>query len=127
MTQRKPTALWNRSTGLLTTHTNPQFSLISAQSPLLLGKSSASIFQRRTRYKFHSNKLDRKGRKLHRLKRQAIFTEAPQTEWGEPFDFRSHRSRTNYPFRLFLIYDKNRQTISFIMVRVFSIICHVFC
>ena len=33
----------------------------------------------------------------------------------------------NYPFRLFLIYDKNRQTISFIMVRVFSIICHVFC
>lgn len=33
----------------------------------------------------------------------------------------------NYSFRLFLIYDKNRQTISFIMVGVFSIICHVFC
>lgn len=32
----------------------------------------------------------------------------------------------NYPFRLFLITIR-RQTISFIMVGVFSIRCHVFC
>lgn len=145
MTQRKPTALWKitrayRSTGLLTTHTNPQFSLISAQNPLRLWKSRALSFspfkEEPAKNSIQISWIEREESYIA-LNDRLYFPKLPKQNGAnhlifDPID-RAQCSVSppglngNYPFRLFLIYDKNRQTISFIMVGVSSIICHVFC
>ena len=62
-----------------------------------------------TRYNVHPNQLNRLKRveKLHPLKSQPMFCEAPQTQWCKAFDFLTRISR-------FPMYEREVPSVTFL-------------